>query len=349
VNFQGILSTKAWLLPGLGFLILCQCRDSSPEKPAEPVSQVQQELRQSPNSPQINAIPQSQVQIHVKPSPLPLKQGGLRFQLDQNRTSEKVSYFKPIGDAKFGPADNLYITFPSKHAVVRFNLPDFDLEFFGQEQAGGRNEPIAHPDTLDFWGDQVLVTNTQKGQVMVFNPQFEMETMHQIHIQDPIPGPDQKYLIRSDKRPEVFFRANQENKVEHYYMVPKDKRLPNEDLILHYAIQPNWDVVAATTGATDLYHIRPDGTFKRHFTLDFSPIFTNSHPKVGDVQLDGDAYWLLLTDTAAKPTSYLFAITFDGTTRFAWSLPFQCDGFHLGLARVVIFNRQEGKAQVFYR
>ena len=335
-------------MPGLVVLALLHCGQDHPETAQTGSKQPPTQHADPPSqNPAINAIPHQQVRIATQPLALPLKPGGLRFQLDQSRTSETVTYFKPIGDAKFGPSGNLYVCFPTKHAVVRFNVPDFELQFFGQEQAGGRDEPIAHPNTLDFWDGHTLVTNTKKGQVMVFDAEFEMETLYQIHIQDPIPGPDRKFLIRSDKKPHLFFRSDQNNHIEHYYMVPLNQSLPNQAQILHFAIQPNWDLAAVTTGATDLYHIRKDGTFKRHFSLDFSPIFDGKSLQVHQLQLDGDAYWLLLSE--GGKITYLFAITLDGKPRFAWILPFLCDGFHLGLERMVIFNREEAKAQVFFR
>lgn len=300
-------------------------------------------------SPPVLSIPLLSVPLNCGPTRLPFKAGGLRFQMDQN-TNPNFDYFKPIGDGKFGPEGHLYLTFPKKHAIVRFTQPTYDLEFFGEEQEGGRNEPIANPTTLAFWDQKIWVTNTVKGQVMVFNQGFELETLHQIQIQDPIPGPNQNFLIRSDQKPDTFFRADAKNKIRAQYMVPNNAELPKPMQILIFDIQEDWDIVAVNRGGTDLFHLGPKGHIKRTFQFEYPDSLNWQEIEVTDCQFIGDAYWLL-TQAVQKgePLAFLSEITIDGICRSLWQLPFLADGFDVDHDHLVLFQKILGKAQVYSR
>lgn len=329
-------------------VVLCfACHQASEPKPAQQQASPQTKVESSPEvQPKIEEIPEFEVLLDASPIAIPLQKGGLRFQIDQH-PRPNFEYFRPIGEARFNPQGHLLMTFPKKHAVVKFSKPDYELSFFGQEQAGGRNEPISNPQLLSFWNGQTQVVNTKKGQVMVFNEAFEMLDLLQIKIPDPIPGPDSFYLIRSDQKPEIFFKADKNNKIRAQFMVPQNPNQPLPQRRLFFDIQPDWGIVAANQGVTDIFHLKPSGAFHRHLHLRFdpsSPFSQGTH--LSSVQRQGDAYWLLLQH---ENQSYLCEVTIDGMCRTMWQLPFICDGAHLGYDRLVIFNREQGKAQVFKR
>lgn len=343
-----------WAFKGIALgalFILCGCFETSDPatKSTPPSTSSQSPEASSSTQGRITAIPTKALTLEGRIDPLPLIPGGLRFQFNQGN-NPNFQYHKPIGDAKFGSDGALYMSFPHKHAIVRFTPPQWDLEFFGSKQEGGRDQPISYPVKLSFWNDQIQVVNTRKGQVMVFNHQFDMETLHQIHIPDPIVGPSHEYLIRSDKMPDKFFRSNQENKIRAQYMVPASPNQSKQDRLLLFDIQPQWDIVAINRIGSDLYHLQKNGQFRRHFQIDWALLGKDAAIQVSDLQMEGDAYWVLLNfkhqDTVQ---TLLVALTFDGTTRFIWRIPYFVDGFHMTSQSLVLFDHQEGKAQVFRR
>src|SRR5690606_26114854 len=108
------------------FLLLLACAACHSERAPEPAQRAKAEPSPKVHY-QISEIPTFAVALDREPQPFPYPARGLRFQMTST-SSERLSLYKPIGQARFGPDQQLYVSFPELNTVARFSNPKWDIQ-----------------------------------------------------------------------------------------------------------------------------------------------------------------------------------------------------------------------------
>ncbi|CAM2068939.1 hypothetical protein SCOR_26460 [Sulfidibacter corallicola] len=320
--------------------------DSSPSETPQPATTPRFTLEE---------IPTREVVLDRRPSQLPFTPGGLRFQMSSAFSSART--LKPIGGAAWGPNGHLYLTFPKQRTVVRFSVPRYDLTFFGSGSYGGKGESITRPDRLDWFDGLAHLTDDQKGQTLIYSPDFALQTVYQSAGVPPVPGPQNQYLLRADDRPDMFFRVDEHNKPVQAYSVPA---MPNETIEgrkLVFDPLPNWQIVAGKRNAHAVYRYEPKGRVEIIYNLDLSFFFGDAASQVSlgarlhDLAFRDDMYWLLLDHENQRSDNLSYMMVFGQASELLgfWEIPLDADVFDMNDSMLVFANRELGQALTYNR
>ena len=167
----------------------------------------------------VREIPFFEAVVRKPPEQLPYPEVGLRFQRAVRDNDPRLQRFRPIGEARFGPAGDLYITFPSRDLVARFAKPEYALTLFGARAHGGKDEIITNPERLRFVDDQMILSNQVSGQVLVYDAVGQFKNAYELDRPDPIAGPDLNFLLTFTQNPNVFLRVDANNRILQRYQM----------------------------------------------------------------------------------------------------------------------------------
>ncbi len=342
-----------------------QTKDEKPTTPPQPSPSQTATTQTADDQPQsdtqqpsgkISAVPTMRLTVPAQSTPLPFKQGGLRFQMKDAPAGKQM--FKPLGDVAWLEDGALLMSFPEQHAMIRFSPVAFDLTMIGGEQVGGKNETVVSPNLL--WVHQGVIQSVSrsKHQALSYNHDFQVVNAYNAAGVSPVPYPGGQYLLRADDRPDVFFRVDQSNRPLQTYRVPV---MPNEHIegrkLVFFPINAD-HLYAAKQNATSVYLFNADSTLAQIWDIDMSPFFGNQNWGFGagaqlmDLHIEATQMWLLLDHREKRNDNkaYLLSMhTLTGEFTGFWEIGFDADRMDVNRDFIVLAQRENARAMTFQR
>ncbi|CAM2009320.1 hypothetical protein [Acanthopleuribacter pedis] len=357
-----------WLAMGILLTAFCLtgCSESPPKSEPAPSPQPTPSAQSTPaadkqpepaGQPQatITAVPTATITAPAQPTPIPLEQGGLRFQM--GNVAAGHSMFRPLGDVAWLNDGSLLMSFPQDHAFIKFAAGDFALTMFGSEAVGGKKETVVSPNLL--WVHQGLIhaVSTQKHQSLTYTPDIQVVNAYNAAGVSPVPGPENQYLLRADDRPDIFFRVDQNNKPQQTYSVPA---MPDEDMMgrkLVFFPMDDWRLYAAKQNATAVFLFNKNSTIAQIYTIDLSAFFGAPNyaftggAQLFDLHVEATTLWLLLDHGGKRndDRGYVLALhTLTFETLGFWEIPLDADRMDAS-PEFFVFAQQDRARAVTYR
>ena len=284
-----------------------------------------------------------QVRFEPRPNPLPYPRGGLAFQM--NQLTADSGEFRPIGSARFGPEGDVYITFPDKDLVARFDDREGN-RFYGPTVWGGQGEIITDPQQLDFVADRMHLSAKTRPRLAVIDTTGVPHGNYQMRFPGPVSGPDNRFIVADPLKPHNFFQVDADDRTLREYNLPVTLKVRP-----FWRILPNWEIVVWSADGRYLFRLDESGTTIGRFEIDTNPAAAGGQVAALDIHLSGRLYWLLLGVTRAdgQRDSYLMILDPDGFAIHTWWTPFYADGFHLDESHLLLYQKQAGALMTYLR
>jgi len=287
--------------------------------------------------------PLFQVTFAPKAIPLPFANGFLAFQL--NQLSESGGDFRPIGSARFGPDGSVYMTFPGKDLVARYDAAG-DRRFFGPAIRGGGNEPVVDPQELTFVDGLMHLGAKGRNQVLVLDSDGTRHHSFRTRFPGPVCGPGGRCLVSDPHHPDEFFQVDTAGNLLHSFRLPLALKVRPIQRILS-----DWQVLVWSADGAHLLHLIESGEIRRRFEIDTNQAGAGGRVAALDLDFADGRYWLLfgLTAPDGEKSAYLLVLDPGGFVDSLWQTPFYADGFDLDGQQLLIYQRAAGALMTYLR